>query len=160
MTQNSDHGNNPTQNMRGERVVLRTQPGACRLGRRVGGAGKGRVRVAQGGGEARCRGGEAVGRCGLRPAGSECCGCDGQIHTDCRVLGRKGSLSERGRGPRLDGLLLLFWAHDIEAGPYYAQVRIRWLPFTGKKVGNCFKEKNVAHQGKVVELVTLHTWEA
>ena len=46
---------------------------------------------------------------------------------------------------------------------YYAQVRCRWLPFTdntGKNVAYYFKEKDVADQGeKVVELVTLHTWE-
>ena len=45
---------------------------------------------------------------------------------------------------------------------YYAQVRLRWLPFTdnkGKNVANDFKEKDVSDgRGKVVELVTLHTW--
>ena len=46
---------------------------------------------------------------------------------------------------------------------YYAQVRCRRLPFTdnkGKNVAGYFKEKDVADaRGKVVELVTLHTWE-
>ena len=46
---------------------------------------------------------------------------------------------------------------------YYAHVRLRWLPFTdnkGKNVANYFKENDVSDaRGKVVELVTLHTWE-
>ena len=46
---------------------------------------------------------------------------------------------------------------------YYAQVHFRWLPFTdnkGKNVANYFKENDVSDaRGKVVELVTLHTWE-
>ena len=45
---------------------------------------------------------------------------------------------------------------------YYAQVHCRWLPFTdnqGQKAAKYFKEKDVTAQaGKVVELVTLHTW--
>lgn len=46
---------------------------------------------------------------------------------------------------------------------YYAQVCFRWLPFTdyiGKNAANYFKGKDVSDaRGKVVELVTLHTWE-
>lgn len=57
-----------------------------------------------------------MGRRGLRPAGSECCGCNKSTRT-ADVLGRKRSVRERGPDPRLDGLLLLFWARDIEAGP-------------------------------------------
>ena len=65
-------------------------------------------------------------------------------------------LSEReGPDPCLDWLLLLFWVHYTEDGPH--------LPFTGNKgknVANDFKEKEFANaRGKVVELVTLHTWE-
>ena len=46
---------------------------------------------------------------------------------------------------------------------YYVLDRFRRLPFTdnkGKNVANYFKEKDVADvRGKVIELVTLHTWE-
>ena len=46
---------------------------------------------------------------------------------------------------------------------YYAQVRFTWLPFIdnkGEEVANYYKEKDVCNaRGKVVELVTLHTWE-
>ena len=53
-----------------------------------------------------------------------CCGGNRQIHTDYyRVLWRKrdgkATLSRGERpNPCLDGLLLLFWAHYIEDGPY------------------------------------------
>ena len=46
---------------------------------------------------------------------------------------------------------------------YDAQVHFRWLLFTenkGKNVANYVKEKGIADaRGKVVELVTHHTWE-
>ena len=61
-----------------------------------------------------------------------CCGCNIQIYTDYRnPVEKKGwhchSLSERVRGlegaqerenPRLDRLLLFFWAHYMEDGPH------------------------------------------
>ena len=53
-----------------------------------------------------------------------CCGCDKQIHMDCRSpvekKGRYGrSLNEReGLNPFLDRFLLLFWVHYLENGPH------------------------------------------
>ena len=93
---------------------------------------------------------------------------------DYRILWRKrDGRATLSRGehldPCLDRLLLLFWAHYIDESPhylvliYYAQVRFRWLHFTenkGENVANYFKEKKVCKsRGKVVELVTLPTWE-
>ena len=72
-----------------------------------------------------------------------------QIHTDNQVLWRKkdGSATlSRGERPKpcLDRLLLVFWAHYMEALIYYAQVCFRWLPFTenkGEDVANYIKKE-------------------
>ena len=60
---------------------------------------------------------------GSWPAESMCCGCNGQIHMDYRVLWRKrdgAATLSRGEllNPCLDRLLLLFWAHYIEDDPH------------------------------------------
>ena len=83
-------------------------------------------------------------------AGSVCCGCNGQIHTDYQVLWRKrDSTATLSRGERPDPchdrLLFLFLAHYNEDGPhYYAQVCFGWLPFTenkGEDVANYIKKE-------------------
>ena len=66
--------------------------------------------------------------------------------------------------PYLDRLLLLFWVHYIEDGPH--------LLCTGSAVGDYLlqitkermllitsKRRMMQIKGKVVEQVTLHTWE-
>ena len=51
-----------------------------------------------------------------------CCACNGQIHRDYRVLWRKGTAQplsqEENADPRLDRLLLFFWAHYVEDDPH------------------------------------------
>ena len=112
-----------------------------------------------------------------------CCGYNRHVLTDYLVLWRKRdskSTLSRGEHPHscLDKLLLLFWAHYIEDGPYLlCRVHFRWLPFTeneGEDVANYIRKeaaKDVANYirninnyiliftnvkgRKVVELVTL-----
>ena len=102
--------------------------------------------------------------CGSRPAGSVCCGSNGQIHMDYRnPVEKKGqcgcSLSER-EGERAGGPespTLAWTGFYCFSGCitlrmiliYYAQDCCRWLPLTdnkGKNVANYFKEKDVAEQ--------------
>ena len=85
------------------------------------------------------------------PIGSVCCGCDEQIHRDCRSpvekKGRQGHSEWERQGPNLclDWLLLLFWAHYMENGPHSLCTGcFRWLPFTdnkGEEVANYYREK-------------------
>ena len=96
--------------------------------------------------------------CGLWPTGSLCCGCDGQIHTDCRSpVEKKGLHSyslvrERALTPAWIGFYCFSGHITLRMVlMYYAQFRCRWLPFTdnkGKNVANYFKEKDVANQGE------------
>ena len=86
--------------------------------------------------------------CGPWLAGSVYCGCDQQIHMDYRspVEKRDGtatlshSLSERdGRDPCLDRLLLLFWAHYLEDGPYLLCTGPLWVVtfYRKQRIGCC-----------------------
>ena len=89
-----------------------------------------------------------------------CCGCDEQIHMDCRSPVEKrdsmATLWVRERpNPCLDRLLLLPGSiTSKKVLIHYAQVCFRWLLLTDNK------EKDVANaREKVVELVTLCPWE-
>ena len=99
--------------------------------------------------------------CGLRPVGSVRCGCSEQIHRDYRnPVEKKGqhghSLSERAPRP-LPGQAFIaflgalhqgrspFIMHRFALGDYFLQIT---------------KKRMLQMQGeKVVELVTLHSWE-
>ena len=98
------------------------------------------------------------------------CGGNEQTHMDYRSpVGGKGtawllSKWERAPTPAWTGFYCFSGYITLRMVLiYYAQVCFRWLPFTdnkGKNVANYFKEKKVCKsRGKVVELVTLHTWE-
>ena len=101
--------------------------------------------------------------CGSWPAGSVCCGSNGQIHMDYRnPVEKKGwhghSLSER-EGKRAresprepDPCGFYCFSGHITLRMvfiYYAQVHCRWLPFTDNKGKNAnyFKEKDVTDHG-------------
>ena len=88
--------------------------------------------------------------CGLQPVGSICCGCNKQIHMDCRSpVEKRDSMAtlwvREYTDPCPDRLLLLSGSiTSKKVLIHYAQVCFRWLLFTDNKendVANA-REKN------------------
>ena len=91
-----------------------------------------------------------------RPAGSAVVAAIYTYTRTTEILWRKRGcvaalqVQERAPDPRLDRLLLFFWAHYRAILIYRAQVHHRWLPFKedkGQDTAKSFKEKDVIVQG-------------